>query len=176
MAEPFQAVRRSAAAAVLVVCAVLLAACESAPDPEEAAVDTSESRDAVQEAMREVAAASADAGYEVPAATGSWSTCGVEPKASMQYAAGGTADPGADGTSTAITAIAQALEGQGWSEESAGESPRPFANLTKGDLRASLGESRRESGKVSVGVVGPCVETTPEQDNLLGEEDDVPLG
>jgi hypothetical protein len=163
------------AVAALAATVVVLGGCGSDKDPKEAAVDTSESRDAVQEAMREVAGASADAGYDVASATGSWSTCGVEPKRSMQYTAGGTTPAGADGTAAAIAAIADALAAAGWAEDSAGETPRPFANLTKGDLRASLGESRREQGAVSVGVVGPCVETSEEQDALLGEQDDVPL-
>lgn len=46
-------------------------------------------------------------------------------------------------------------------------------HLEKDGLTVALGESRHSPGSVSLGVTDECVATTPEQDSLLGEVDQI---
>ncbi|MCR6033025.1 hypothetical protein GGQ22_16495 [Nocardioides sp. zg-579] len=154
---------------------VLMAGCgDPKVSPEEGAEGTAASRAEVEEAVREVADVARGAGLEVGRLTGGWSVCTPEPP-SLEYDAGGGGDPGDLSPAAMVAKVTDALEAAGWKVENAGTDPRPYGVLTRGDLRASVGVSRRYPGQVTVGVVGPCVDTTNEQDDLLGETYDVPL-
>lgn len=139
--------------------------------PEEAAADTESSRASVEDAVRSVAGVAAGVGLELGPLRGEWSVCTAEPP-SLQYGAGGSGRP--DGSmADQIAALTDALEADGWTVENAGTEPRAYAVLVRDDLRATLGESRRHPGQVDAGVAGPCVDTTPEQDDLLTETYDI---
>ncbi|MCY7402568.1 MAG: hypothetical protein LH477_16730 [Nocardioides sp.] len=134
------------------------------------------SRAAVQESLRSVVDIATGLGLQVPEASGSWTSCGAEPLR-LKYGAGASGTPaGVAGTSTmaeAIATLADALAEAGWTLEGTTTEPRASAVLTQDDLQASLGESRRNPGAVSLGVTGPCLAVAPEQDALLGERDTV---
>lgn len=158
---------------------VLMAGCgDPKVSPEEGAEGTTASRADVDEAMREAAGVARDAGLQIGALTGGWTVCSAEPP-SLKYDAGGGGDPGDLAPADMVAKVTDALEAAGWTVENAGTEPRPYGVLTRDDLRASVGVSRRYPGQVTVGVTGPCVDTTPEQDDLLSEEyqiDDAPAG
>ncbi|NHC21847.1 hypothetical protein G6553_01485 [Nocardioides sp. IC4_145] len=139
---------------------------------EQGAQDTESSRAQVEEAMREVADVVAGVGLRLGKLTGGWSVCTAEPP-SMEYDAGGGGEPGELSPAEMIAQVTDALKTAGWTVENAGTEPRPYGVLTRDDLRASVGESRRYPGHVTVGVVGPCIDTAREQDALLGETYDV---
>ncbi|GAB2456484.1 hypothetical protein GCM10027062_40880 [Nocardioides hungaricus] len=130
-------------------------------------------RTGVQDSLRSVATVAADAGLELTGATGSWSVCSSNPPR-LKYAAGATATPSGP-VADAVAALTAALEQDGWQVDRSGTDPEPYATLTRDDLSASLAESRRAPGTVSVGVTGPCVDTTDDQDSLLGDTDDISL-
>jgi hypothetical protein len=147
---------------------VTMSACgDPKVSPEEGAEATTASRAVVEDAVRSLADVAEGVGLDLRPLGGEWSVCTAEPP-SLEYSAGGSAKP--PGTTTeAIAALTEALETDGWTVENAGTEPRPYAVLVRDDLRASLGESRRHPGEVDAGVGGPCVDTTNEQDALLGE-------
>lgn len=154
---------------VLALLGVTMTACSDPKvSPEEGAEGTAASRAAVEDAARSLAGVAAEVGLDLAPLTGSWSVCTVEPP-SMEYSAGGSAKP-TGSTAEAIAALTDALEADGWTVENAGTTPRPYGVLTRDDLRATIGESRRHPGEVDAGVGGPCVDTTKEQDELLGEK------
>jgi hypothetical protein len=148
---------------------VLMAGCgDPKVSPEEGDEGTSASRAEVDEAVREAADVARSAGLPVGRLTGGWSVCTAEPP-SLKYDAGGGGDPGDLAPAEMVAKVTGALEAAGWTVENAGTEPRPYGVLTRGELRASVGVSRRYPGQVTVGVVGPCVDTAREQDALLGE-------
>ncbi|MDN4160979.1 hypothetical protein [Nocardioides abyssi] len=135
--------------------------------PEEGAEATEAARAEVEDALRSLADVASGVGLDLRPLSGRWSVCSAEPP-SLEYTAGGSAKPDST-TAEAIAALTEALEADGWAVENAGTTPRPYAVLVRDDLRASLGESRRHPGEVDAGVGSPCVDTTNEQDDLLGE-------
>lgn len=139
---------------------------------EQGAQDTEASRAEVEDAIREVADVVAGVGLRLGRLTGGWSVCTAEPP-SMEYDAGGGGEPERLPPAEMIAKVTDALEAAGWTVENAGTEPRPYGVLTRDDLRASVGESRRYPGSVTVGVVGPCIDTAREQDELLGETFDI---
>lgn len=158
---------------VLTLLGVMMSGCgDPRVSAEEAADDVRTSRAAVEEAARSVADVAGGVGLDLGPLAGSWSVCSAEPPR-LEYGAGGSATP-AGSVPDVIAALTEVLEEDGWTVEDAGSEPEPYAVLTREDLRASLGESRRHPGRVSAGVTGPCIDTTEEQDSLLGERYRVP--
>jgi len=151
--------------------------CADEPEAEAARMSVETSRTHVQTAVKEVADLLSSAGPQISEATGKWRVCSAEPVASWQYSAGGAvtsaqaASVQAASVTNAVAAIAEVLQGSGWVVETEGTDPEPYANLEKDGLRLALGESRRDPGLVALGVKDECIDTTSEQDSLLGEED-----
>lgn len=150
------------------------AGCADEPRPEEAEISVESSRTRVQAAAKAVAELLRSSGHEINEATGKWRVCSAEPVASLQYSVGGLVDsPRAASVSEALASISEVLQGSGWVVETEGTDPEPYANLHKDGLRVALGESRRERGSVALGLKDECIDTTPGQDSLLGEQDRV---
>lgn len=146
--------------------------CTDGPRPEEAAMSVETSRTSVRTALEDVADVLSAAGHQITGATGKWRVCSAEPVASWQYSAGGlVTSPQAASVDAAVATIVELLQGSGWVVETQSTDPEPYANLQKDGLRLALGESRRDPGSVALGVKDECVETTSEQDSLLGEKD-----
>ncbi|QIK77089.1 hypothetical protein [Nocardioides piscis] len=152
--------------------ALSCAGCADGPRPEEAAMSVETSRTNVRTALADVADVLSAAGHQITGATGKWRVCSAEPVASWQYSAGGlVTSPQAASVDAAVAAIVEVLQDGGWVVETQGTDPEPYANLEKDGLRLALGESRRDPGSVALGLKDECVETTSEQDSLLGEQD-----
>lgn len=111
-------------------------------------------------------------GLRVTEATGSWSVCSSNPPR-LKYTGGGRAPIKGTSSEAAIADVSKALAESGWTETTSSSAPRPSATLENDRLNLSLGESRRYPGTITVSVAGPCIDTTDEQDSLLGETERV---
>jgi hypothetical protein len=139
-------------------------------DPQQARAATHESSSQVRAAVQEAGDVFDQTGLRVTEATGSWSVCSSNPPR-LKYSGGGHAQTKGKASAAAIHALSRALVDAGWVETSSGSGPRPYATLERNELILSLGESRRYPGAVTMSVTGPCIDTTEEQDSLLGETD-----
>lgn len=161
---------RTAAVALGAMLVLVLGGCGSEPETAEARGSLEASQAQVETRLQEAVDALRGAGFELPEATGEWRSCRSEPKAGMEFSAGGTLTGGPGDPAGAVAEASEVLEGEGWAVESSGETPRPYANLTDGDLWITVKESRIEPGTLSLGIGGACLDSNDElEGELLGK-------
>jgi hypothetical protein len=119
----------------------------------------SEARDAVD--------AIDGAGLTVQRAAGVAEYCQTQPDPGVTYRAGGVVAEQGD-PADQVAAVRDALVDLGWTVDREGDTPEPYATLTRDDLRASVAVSRRQDEPgVTFGITGPCLPV--DDDFTLGD-------
>jgi hypothetical protein len=151
--------RRGPQSGVAIASAVVLLAATGAcgggdDDHLGSSVSVEEMRASVQQAAREVSGLVAGPDVELVEAVGSYSTCGTEPVARMEYGAGLGLRPRGD-VLAQVREAGAALQDAGWEVTDEGDSS---VNLLRGELRLSVKEARFDEGQITVEIVHDCVE------------------
>ena len=163
--------RRARAAVAVVALVVLTAGGCMDESPEQSAADLDDLQSRMVAESREAVDAVTGAGLTVEEAAGVAEYCQMQPDPGVTYRTGARlAQDGDDGDpADQVAAVRDVLVDLGWTVDTEADTPQPFANLTRDDLRASVTVSRRQDHPgVTFGLTGPCLSVG--DDFTLGDD------
>jgi hypothetical protein len=139
--------------------------------PEQSANDLDDLQSRMVDRSREAVDAVTAAGLTVEEAAGVAEYCQMQPDPGVTYRTGARLAEGGD-PADQVGAVRDVLVDLGWTvdtESAEADSPQPYANLTRDDLRASVSISRRQDQPgVTFGLTGPCLSVG--DDFTLGDD------
>jgi hypothetical protein len=163
-------------AAIAVVALVVLTAGGCMDEsPEQSAADLDDLQSRMVDRSREAVDAVTAAGLTVEEAAGVAEYCQMQPDPGVTYRTGARIAEDGD-PADQVAAVRDVLVDLGWTVDTEADTPQPYANLTRDDLRASVSVSRRQDQPgVTFGLTGPClsvgedftIRDDPRRTNLL---------
>ncbi len=163
--------RRTWLVRVLTAAAMLMVAggCGGGVDDEQAGRDLDALQSRIVSETEDAVQALEDAGLTVERAAGIAEYCQTQPAPGVTYRAGGVVTEQGD-PADQVAMLRDALTDLGWTVDTEGTDPTPFANLTRDDLRLAIAVSRRQDEPgTTFGITGPCIEVS-ESDFLHGDD------
>jgi hypothetical protein len=154
----------------------MLAGCgDKAPDPATSKVSLDQSRTAIQSATRKALDVAEAAGFAAPSASGQWLGCGMESTSGLEYHAGASLTGGQGDVAERVERLAAALATSGWTRRET-TTDQPFAQLGDDKLLLTVKESRIHPGSLELGISGPCVRATSDQEAELARKPEKFIG
>lgn len=154
----------------------MLAGCgDEAPDPATSKVSLDQSRTSIQDATRTAVDVAEAAGFAVPSASGQWLGCGMESTSGLEYHAEGLINGGTGDVAERVEHLATALAKSSWTRR-ATTTDQPFAQFEDDGLVLTVKESRIHPGSLELGISGPCVRATSDQEAELTRKPETFIG
>jgi hypothetical protein len=154
----------------------MLAGCGGgAPEPAAAKQSLDDSRTSIQDAARKAADVAEGAGFSVPSVSGQWLGCGMESTSGLEYHADGLLGGGDGDLAQRVERLASALAKSSWTRRAA-TTDQPFAQLEDDKLLLTIQESRVHPGSLALGISGPCVRATSDQEAELARKPEKFIG
>ncbi len=153
---------------------LLLGGCANHTDAATAATALQESRSAIIQSLKAVAADLSRAGGPAYGAVGVYLVCGSSPTDAIEYRAGAKLRDDGSPLADRMRSAVKALESAGWKVTAATytDDPYPNARLDKDGLKLSLDpDALRGSNALSFGTAGECIRVARHQVADFSRED-----